>query len=225
MEILSNFAVFEGLDGSGTTTQLNILKAFFHPKEVDPGQLFAAEKKSPYLSYPPVYITYEPTNGIIGKIIRAGLKKEVFLCEETMARLFAADRNEHIYGKEGIMERCKRGELVISDRYLLSSLVYQGLTCGEELPLMLNRDFPLPELLIFFDIDVKTAQNRINSRGQPEKYENLDFQAKVLERYKSYLPQFAQKGVRIEVVDSSKPIEEVSLEVRNILEKMPIFKG
>ncbi|MCL2130095.1 MAG: dTMP kinase, partial [Treponema sp.] len=59
----------------------------------------------------------------------------------------------------------------------------------------------------------------------PEKYENLDFQAKVLERYKSYLPQFAQKGVRIEVVDSSKPIEEVSLEVRNILEKMPIFKG
>ena len=57
MDILKNFVVFEGLDGSGTTTQLNTLGDFIH--------------------HVPVHKTYEPTNGIIGKIIRQCLGKEL----------------------------------------------------------------------------------------------------------------------------------------------------
>ena len=232
MEILRNFAVFEGPDGSGTTTQLNILNSFFHPDEIPSGvpEWIAAESKIPYSIElppfaPPFYKTFEPTDSIIGKIIRSGLKKEDTLSPETIAYLFAADRNEHIYGSEGVAERCKRGELVISDRYVPSSLVYQGLTCGEELPLRLNRDFPGPELLIYFDIDPKTAQKRISTRSQKEIYENLDFQIQVRRRYKALLPRFAEQGVHVETVDASLPPMEIALIVWSHIEKMPIFKG
>jgi dTMP kinase len=209
MEILKNFAVFEGLDGSGTTTQIGILKGFFLQNRI---------------SMPPFYITFEPTNGSIGKLLRLGLKGEEKLNPQTMAMLFAADRNEHVFGNEGIAERCKRGELVVSDRYLLSSLVYQGITCGEELPVRLNQDFPAPELLIFLDVESETAQNRIASRAQKEIYENPDFQKEVRTRYKTLLPEFASKGVRVEIIDASLPPDEVAREVWSAIEKMPIFK-
>jgi len=142
MEILKNFVVFEGLDGSGTTTQIGILEDFFQKNRS---------------SLPLFYKTFEPTNGSIGKIIRSALRKEIVLAPKTIAMLFAADRNEHIYGPEGIAERCGRGELVVSDRYLPSSLVYQGITCGDGFAELLNRDFPGPELLLFFDIDPEQA--------------------------------------------------------------------
>ena len=231
MEILRNFAVFEGPDGSGTTTQLNILEAFFHPQEIplNSFSFLAAEPKLPYnLVLPPelpvFYKTFEPTDGIIGKIIRSGLKNDNVLRPETIARLFAADRNEHLYGPNGVAERCRRGELVVSDRYVPSSLVYQGITCGDELPAELNKDFPGPELLLFFDIDSETAQKRMSERPQKEIYENLDFQIKVRQRYKSLLPCFADQGVRVEIIDASLPPMEIALVVWAHLEKMPIFK-
>ena len=212
MEILENFAVFEGIDGSGTTTQLNILENFFlsnHDR----------------LSLPPFYKTFEPTDGSIGRLIRSGLRKDIELRAETIAMLFAADRNEHIFGAGGITEHCGRGELVVSDRYVLSSLVYQGITCGDELPAALNRSFPGPELLLFFDIDPETAQKRIAGREIKEIYEFLDFQIQVRRRYKTLLSQFSADGVRIEIIDASKPPEEVAGEVWELIQKMPIFKG
>jgi len=210
MEILTNFAVFEGLDGSGTTTQIGILERFFLQNQI---------------SMPPFYITFEPTNGSIGKLLRSLLKGEETLKAETMAMLFAADRNEHVFGSGGIEERCKRGEFVVCDRYLASSLVYQGITCGEELPARLNKSFPAPELLIFLDIEPETALKRIASRAQREIYENLAFQKQAGERYKALLPEFASQGVRVEVIDASLPPDEVARQVWGAIEKMPIFKG
>ena len=210
MKILRNFVVFEGCDGSGTTSQLNIVEDFFHHNRNR-------------LPLPPLYRTFEPTNGSIGKIIRSVLQKELILLPETAAMLFAADRNEHIYGNGGVAERCGRGELVISDRYLPSSLVYQGLLCGEELPARLNRDFPRPELLIFFDIDPETAQRRMSGRDFKEIYEHLDFQIKVRERYKNLLPHFASQGVIVEIIDASPPAEDVAREVWRIIQKLPII--
>ena len=210
MEILANFVVFEGLDGSGTTTQIGILERFFIQNRH---------------SMPPFHITFEPTNGSIGKLLRSLLKGEETLKAETMALLFAADRNEHIFGSGGIAERCKLGELVVSDRYLLSSLVYQGITCGNELPALLNRNFPKPELLIFLDIEPETALGRIASRGaQKEIYENPVFQQEVRARYKTLLPEFASRGVRVETIDASLPPDEVARQVWGAIEKMPIFK-
>jgi len=209
MEILSNFAVFEGLDGSGTTTQIGILEEFFLQNR---------------LSMPPFHITFEPTNGSIGRLLRSGLKGEESLKPETMAFLFAADRNEHIFGSGGVAERCKRGELVVSDRYALSSLVYQGITCGEELPARLNQGFPTPELLIFLDIEPETALSRIASRAQKEIFEKLDFLKKAGARYKALLPEFASKGVRVEIIDASLSPDEVARQAWGAVKKMPIFK-
>ena len=212
MEILKNFIVFEGIDGSGTTTQLNILEKFFLLNQAR-------------LSLPPFYKTFEPTDGSIGKIIRSCLREEAVLRAETIAMLFAADRNEHVFGSGGVAERCGRGELVVSDRYVPSSLVYQGITCGDELPAALNRVFPVPELLLFFDIDPETAQKRIAGREQKEIYETMDFQIQVRRRYKTLLSQFSAEGVRIGIIDSSKPPEEAAREVWEHIQKMPIFKG
>ena len=209
MEIFKNFAVFEGLDGSGTTTQLNILEDNY------------PENRQ---TLPLLYKTFEPTNGSIGELIRLSLRKDIVFTPETVALLFAADRNEHIWGSGGIAERCKRGELVVSDRYLLSSLVYQGITCGDELPTRLNRDFPRPELLIFLDIDPETAQERIVGRDQKEIFEYLEFQIQVRDRYKSLLPKFQAEGVRVEIIDASLPVGEVAREVWGAITKMPIFE-
>jgi dTMP kinase len=210
MEILKNFAVLEGCDGSGTTTQLNILEKFFN------------QNRS---TLPVFYKTFEPTNGSIGKLIRSALKKETVFCPETIALLFAADRNEHLYGPGGIDEHCKAGELVVSDRYLPSSLVYQGIACGEELPARLNRNFPAPELLIFLDIESEIAQKRISERKQREIFENPDFQIQVCERYKTLLPQLSAEGVRVEIINASLSPEEVAGEIWKAIEKMPILKG
>jgi dTMP kinase len=197
MSILPNFVVFEGGDGSGTTSQLKKIKDFFEA----------------HADLPRLFDTFEPTNGPIGSLIRQGLRGEIPLDSRTIAHLFAADRNEHIYGSGGIEERCKQGELVICDRYVLSSLVYQGITCGDELPAKLNQDFPLPELLLFFDIDPEIAQRRMDSRPQKEIYENLDFQIKVRNRYRALLPALIDGGCRVQTIDASRPIDDVFAEV------------
>jgi dTMP kinase len=208
MKILSNFAVFEGPDGSGTTTQLRLLKERF-----DRGGN----------SLPLLYNTFEPTEGNIGKLIRLGLKGEIPFLPSTIALLFAADRNEHLYGPGGIAERCNRGELVVSDRYVLSSLVYQGITCGEEYPALLNRDFPAPETLLFFDIDPETAHKRMENRPVKEIYETRDFQGQVRSRYLKLLPVLQAGGVRVITIDAAMERGKVAEETWRALEKMPIF--
>jgi dTMP kinase len=206
MEIIPNFVVFEGGDGSGTTTQLSLLKE----------RLKNTEK-------PVFFPTFEPTDGHIGKIIRSALKKEVVLKPQTLAMLFSADRNEHLNGENGILARVKRGELVVSDRFTLSSLVYQGIECGDELPTALNSRFSAPELTIFFDIDPKIAVNRMSKRGSLEIYEYLEFQEKVRQKYISAIEDCKKAGARVEIIDSSKTIEEVADKVWSIISKMPIF--
>lgn len=208
MTIIRNFAVFEGGDGSGTTTQMELL-----------GRRFAGP------GLPPFHATGEPSGGPVGVLIRKVLKGEITLMPETAARLFAADRNEHLYGPGGVVERCERGELVVSDRYTPSSLVYQGIACGEELPVSLNASFPLPELLIFFDLESGTALKRIASRPGRDIYEYLDFQIKVRARYKTLLPRYEEAGVRVERIDASLPPGEIAELVWREVGKMPIVKG
>lgn len=208
MTIIHNFAVLEGGDGSGTTTQLELL-----------GKRFAGP------GLPSFHATREPTGGPIGVLIRRVLKGEIPLLPETAARLFAADRNEHLYGPGGVVERCGRGELVASDRYTPSSLVYQGIACGDELPASLNASFPLPELLIFFDLESETALKRIASRPEKDIYEYLDFQIQVRARYKALFPRYEKEGVRVEYIDASLPPQEIAEQVWRAVRKMPIVEG
>jgi dTMP kinase len=207
MDIVSNFAVFEGGDGSGTTTQLSLLT-----------------QRIKSLTKPPIFFsTFEPTDGVIGKVIRSALKKEITVKPQTLAMLFAADRNEHLYGTDGILAHVNRGEFVISDRYTLSSLVYQGIECGNELPEFLNAGFPVPEITFFLDIDPEIALTRMKDRSSLEIFEYREFQEKVREKYKSLIGNYSAAGARVEVIDASKSAAFIADQVWSILCKMPIF--
>jgi dTMP kinase len=206
MDIISNFIVFEGGDGSGTTTQIALLREKF--------------KK---IQMPLLFPTYEPTDSQIGKLIRSILKKEITFTPEALCYLFAADRNEHIYGPDGIKEHCSRGELVASDRYLFSSLVYQGIDCGDELPNLLNSRFPAPEITFFLDVKPETALKRLKNRVNIELYEYLDFQEKAREKYLAMVEKY-RKTSRIEIIDASKGLIEVADQVWSVIYQMPIIK-
>ncbi|MDR3166542.1 MAG: dTMP kinase [Treponema sp.] len=211
-EILNNFIVLEGGDGSGTTTQMELL-----------GKQFLSGKNTP--PFPPLYNTFEPTDGPMGKLIRSALRGDASFLPETLALLFAGDRHEHLYAAGGIAQRCRRGELVACDRYMLSSLVYQGITCGEAFPRLLNDPFPFPELTLFFDIDPEGAQKRLGNRPVKDIYEYLDFQIQVQEGYRRALAWYRDQGGRVEIIDASREPGEVAEAVWRIIQKLPIMEG
>ncbi|MDR2510358.1 MAG: dTMP kinase [Spirochaetaceae bacterium] len=208
--VLKNFVVFEGCDGSGTTTQRRILEE----------KLIEYQKERPLFRF---HTTCEPTDGPAGALLRQILLKRLEAAPETRAYLFSADRNEHLFGKDGIAGRCSNGELVICDRYTLSSLVYQGIECGIELPKTLNSRFPVPELLLFFDIEPEAALSRAAARGKPELYDRLEFQTKVRERYHALLASCSEAGAEVAVIDAAASVEKVASDVWSAVEKLPIF--
>ncbi len=198
--ILSNFIVFEGVDGSGTSTQLALL-----------GERLSGAGIS-------ASVSAEPTKGPIGRLIREALAGRTPLEAETVARLFAADRGEHLNGAGGIKETLKAGGIAVSDRYVFSSLAYQGLTCGEELPAALNAAFPLPELLLFFDIRPELSLARLAGRVERDIYENESFQARVDRAYRAVIAAYRDRGMRIAIVDASQPVGAVHEEVWRAVE-------
>jgi dTMP kinase len=194
-DVIDGFIVFEGVDGSGTSTQLKLL-----------GERMSAYGVAPRLDA-------EPTAGPIGRLIRDALFKRAPLAHETVARLFAADRGEHIDGAGGVREAVAAGRLVVSDRYFFSSLAYQGLTCGPELPEELNARFPLPELLVFFDIPAAVSVARLSARAERDIYEHEAFQIRVEAAYREIVARFDGGPMRIARVDASAPIEKVAEQV------------
>ncbi|MFP3041695.1 dTMP kinase [Treponema primitia] len=215
MNIIPNFVVLEGGDGSGTSTQMDFLRRRFTAAPPTSGGELRCKLHS----------TVEPTDGPLGKLIRQALGGKLPLQPETLARLFSEDRQEHLYGPGGIAEHCEQGELVVCDRYVLSSLVYQGITCKTELPMLLNRDFPGPGLLFFFDLDPDIAAKRLENRPEREIFEYRDFQVEVRQRYRELLPWYAGEGVRTVTIDASQSPEKVAADVWRELEKLPILKG
>ena len=209
---LRNFVVFEGIDGTGTTTQLKILQDRYRRLYADP-------------SVKTVF-TCEPTSGEIGKLIRRCLKGEITLAPETLARLFASDRSEHLYGSGGILESCASGKAVFTDRYLFSSLAYQGETVTPELPVELNRSFPYPDYLFFFDIDPDISMTRVESRSSElEIFEKREFQRRVRDRYRKVIDLAAceERDMKVILVDATEPIEEIAEKIWMIAKDLPIL--
>ena len=171
--ILNNFIVFEGIDGAGSSTQMQILKERPEASKID----FSAE----------------PTECETGRFLRQILGGKIELNPKTTAYLFAADRAEHVWGKNGIVNSIQNGKAVIIDRYIFSSLAYQGVSCGKELPRLLNKDFPLPEILFFFDITPETSLARIESREISEIYENNEYLTKTRNRYLEIIDEYKKQ--------------------------------
>jgi dTMP kinase len=181
------FIVIEGLDGSGKTTQATLL-----------AQELAKTRK--------VWLTAEPSQGKVGSFIRkCCLYEDKRLPTEAEALLFAADRIEHMYSE--VKPALDEGKLVICDRYIYSSLAYQG-SAGLSLEWIktINARALQPDFSIFIDV----SPERVIERLQRKKsvMETLETQTKVREVYLKYVA----KGELIRI-DGDQPKETVAEEL------------
>ena len=199
-KVLENFIVLEGLDGAGTTTQLN--------------NIDSALKKIGR----EVYRTFEPTDGPIGRLIRDVLQHKHDLEPKSVSKLFVADRFEHIYGKHGIKENLKNDSIVLCDRYFFSSLAYQSIECGFDFVHNINSDFPLPEHLFFISVPVEICQERINKRGDAkELFDAKEFQILVEKNYNLALDKYRDSDMKIHIIDGTKSPENITNEIMDII--------
>ena len=168
------FIFFEGIDGSGKTTQAERLK----------DHLIQIGERS--------VISPEPSTGLIGKLIREAMQKSIIAIqnqnrfEEQMAYLFAADRHYHLYNDEdGVFKLMNQDDChVITPRYYFSSLAYNCHTQAEyDFVSRLNQAFPNPDLVIYLDIPVEVAMTRISERGERECYEEEQKLTQVSQNY------------------------------------------
>ena len=189
---IKNFIVLEGLDGCGTTTQTALLV-----KKLEECGIKG-------------YSTKEPTDGSIGRFIRSVLQKKESVDPFTLALLFSADRNEHVYGENGIIEQTQAGKMVVCDRYFFSSLAYQSLFIDYDTVGELNRFYPLPEYLFYIDLSPEECQARVESRGEEtELFEHLELQRKIDANYKKSLSRLTASEMKTVVIDGRGSIEDI----------------
>ena len=228
------FIAFEGIDGSGLSTHSNLLREWLASK---------GHK---------VILTAEPTDGPIGVLIRQILRGFVSIPKrpDILALLYAADRIYHVhsmpYGTErdesraGLKNALREGNIVISDRYLLSSLAYQGVAAaGVQVTLeWINRinhpenvsggnddaAMPTPDLVIFLDVPPDVSMRRIQTgRQRYELFENFRDLTKVYEKYAEALEIMAGwKVVKVQALTpkgKTRSVSEVQSEIQNKVEE------
>lgn len=141
------FIVVEGLDGAGTTTQVDMISLYLQSIGFR------------------TWTTREPSSGGIGAAVRAAIEGRDSMTKETLALGFAADRLHHMNRPDGISDMLRRGVWVISDRYVLSSLAYQSAQ-GVDLDwlMALNQHARDPDVTVFVDTPVRVCLDRIAGR-------------------------------------------------------------
>ncbi len=197
------FITLEGVEGSGKSTQAELLKDF----------LFKQGRK--------VSLTREPGWGALGRLIRRLLLEEKDLELDPVAELFlfCADRTQHV--RDFILPRLKDGEIVICDRFTDSTIVYQGYGRRLELDLVerVAREAALglkPKLTILLNLPVKLGLSRLAKREGNTKMdeEPLEFHERIRQGY-IFIAQKEPK--RVKIVNASKDVFEIQQEIRNIV--------
>ena len=193
------FVTFEGLDGAGTTTQAELLRQHLEAAGRD------------------VVLTREPGGTELGERIRDLVLGDTDISSWAEAALFAAARAELV--AEVIQPALERGADVVCDRYLDSSLAYQGIArgLGVERVLALNLDAirgTLPDVTFLLAVDPEEAKRRSGPPGDRIEREGDQFLRQVDQAYRELAGIFAG---RITIVDASKPADEVAKEVRDRL--------
>jgi dTMP kinase len=191
--VRGKFLVLEGIDGSGTTTQLDRAVAY-----------------ATSLGYPAV-ATREPSVGPIGRLLRESLLGQHRMADgsamdgRSMALLFAADRIDHL--KREIEPQLSAGTTVISDRYLLSSLAYQAEEAERDWVLGLARGILRPDLTVLIDVPIEVAAKRRETAGRPvERYDADSYLAKVAANYRA----LASQDTSVVVLDGAGTKDEVA---------------
>jgi dTMP kinase len=207
--------VLEGIDGSGTTTQSRRLVELLKQRGRDARH------------------TFEPTPGPIGALIRSVLEKRLLdpsgshprrMRSETLALLFAADRLDHL--DSVVLPALAEGALVVSDRYDLSSFVYQSATSeagADSLPWLasLNRAARRPDLTIVLDVPFEEARVRRKSRGGAEEIFDADALQRRLAAAYSRAEQFVPGDRLIHVSGVGEP-DAVTERLLAVVEALPV---
>ncbi len=186
------FIVLEGIDGSGKSTHRRLLAERLREQGYE------------------VVETREPSDGPIGRLLRERSEQGFRFSPSVEALLYAADRLHHV--EEVIKPALRAGRIVVSERYLHSSIAYQG-AGGVNVDWIrtLNHYTLEPDLVVFLDIEPETALERLKGR-RLTAYEDYETQRRVREIYLRLVE--AGELVRI---DAERPVEEVHEELLELV--------
>ena len=193
------FVTFEGLDGSGKSTQAKLL-----------AEALAGDGRD-------VVMTREPGGTELGERVRALVLAEGEVSPWAEAALFAAARAQLV--EEVIAPALARGAEVICDRYLDSSLAYQGIARGLGLDRVLELNLQavgglLPDRTFLLLVDPVESARRVGSEGDRIEREDDDFRASVDAAYRQLAELFPE---RIQTIDGTRPPREIAEGVLNEL--------
>ena len=178
------FIVLEGLDGVGTTTVAERLSQALQARDLR------------------VRLTAEPTDGPFGCLLRQHVHTDVTLDPPTAGLVFTADRADHLGSV--IRPALARGHWVVCDRYLLSTLAYQGAEgVNREAILAASDGFDVPDVTFFLDAPDEVRTERMSARGRVDRYEDPALAERLRESYLASIELLRSRGHRIEEIDAS----------------------
>ena len=189
----TKFITLEGIEGSGKTSSIKSITNLLDEKGI---------------SY---VVTREPGGSSIGSELRSILlDPQTNISSEVELMLMLADRKDHV--DQVILPNLKKGNWVISDRFMDSSFAYQG--GGRKLDTKMinsfsrNLNLPIPDLTLLFDVPVEISLSRVKARGELDRFEQeeIDFHNRIRE---AYLELAEQNVNRIQIIDSSQAIEDM----------------
>ncbi len=196
------FITFEGADGCGKTTQMNLLKDFLVKKGYD------------------VVVTREPGGKGLGEKIREILLNyDGEVSDRCESFLFLADRAQNI--DVIINPAMEQGKIVLCDRHTDSTAAYQGYGRGLDIKQInylnhLATAGKKPDLTLVFDIDTETSMERVGKDKDRMESVGIEFQKRVRN---GYLELAKKEPERIQVIDASKSIEEIHRYVLETIQK------
>lgn len=191
------FIAFEGLDGSGSSTQVDLLARNINRV----GRVAITTK--------------EPTNNLIGGLIRGVLTKQWTISAEGLQLLYAADRSHHL--KHEIIPNLEKGNIVISDRYAFSSIAFGSIGADKEWLKEINKYFILPDITFFIKVSPKVCIDRIGKRGK--NFELFEEEKKLEKTLKTYNELANDPINNIVIIDGEKEIKDIEREIFEIVQK------
>jgi dTMP kinase len=196
------FIDIEGLDGCGASTQVELVK-----------KLLRAEKFA-------CYTTKEPTDNVIGGLIRGALTGIYQLPPEALQLLFVADRSHHL--ERQIIPILNDGNILITDRFCWSTIAFGSVNLNRNWLLQLHRYCFIPDLSFFLRISPKTSVKRLRAdRFNFELFEEENKMWKAWDTYEWLAKKFSQEII---VVDGEKDPEEICAEILKRIKKHPKIK-
>lgn len=191
--------VFEGLDGSGQSTQIALLEKYLKSKKIK------------------VHTTTEPTDNIIGGLIRGILTHQWKLSNTGIQLLYSADRAHHLESE--IMPALESGNIVISSRYYFSTIAFGSLDNDFEWLESISSQFPEPDVTIFIKVSPKECIRRINqSRFRKEFFEKEKKLRKVMQAYEKISRD--KKHKNFYTINGEQSIEKVFKDIVKIIDKV-----